>query len=215
MRGLLSKSQDSPALHSQRPTVYSCLVADEEQDNYDRVFGWLGVDRQGTPYHLHPLNLVWSIDGVDHDLNVYRKAADRLAADLNYWAAIIRDVNWRYTLVGCVCLLVTQRTEHFDDLCFRYEAGSMVVPQLAVTLGLLNPERAVPFFERVLSTPNLRKHPTKAVAADMALEKLRLRRHREVDAEDWSKLELDDAKTSERVLEQQWAFWSARCGRRS
>jgi len=190
-------------------------VADEEKNNHDRVFGWLGVDRKGTPYHLHPLNLVWSVDGVDHDLNVYRKTADRLVSDPEYWAAIIRDVNWRYTLVGCVCLLVCLRTEHFDDLCFRYEAGSMVVPQLAVTLGLLNPERAVPFFQRALSTPELRKHPPKAVSADRALVKLHMRQFPEVAAQEWSRLELDDAKTSERVFEQQWTFWSARCGRRS
>jgi hypothetical protein len=91
----------------------------------------------------------------------------------------------------------------------------MVVPQLAVTLGLLNPERAVPFFQRVLSTPSLRKHPSKALSADRALVNLHVRQQPEVDAEEWSKLELDDAKKSEHVLEQQWAFWSARFGRRS
>ncbi len=95
-----------------------------EQDDRDRVFGWLGVDKQGTSYHLHPLNLVWNVDGVDHDLNVYKTIADRLAADPKYWAAIIREPNWRHTLVGCVCLLGTRRTEVFDDVCFRFEAGS-------------------------------------------------------------------------------------------
>jgi hypothetical protein len=35
-----------------------------------------------------------------------------------------------------------------------------------VTLGLLSPERAVSFFKRVLSTPEYRKHPARAISAD-------------------------------------------------
>jgi hypothetical protein len=136
--------------------------------------------------------------------------ADRLAADPTYWASIIREPNWRYTLVGCVCLLVTRRPEFFEDLCFRFEAGSFIVPQLAVTLGLLNPERATLFFQRVLSTPELRRHPSKATSADRALVKLGVRQQPEVAVEEWNGLGRDDAKTAESVFEQHWSFWSAR-----
>jgi len=185
-------------------------VSSNEQDDRDRVFGWLGADKKGTPYHLHPLNLVWSAVGVEHDLNVYKKMAERLAADPAYWALIIREANWRHTLVGSVCLLVTRRTEFFDDLCFRFEAGSMVVPQLAVTLGLLNPERATPFFQRVLSTAELRQHSSKSVSADRALVKLGARQQSEVTVEEWNGVGRDDAMTAERVFEHHWRFWSER-----
>jgi hypothetical protein len=185
-------------------------VSSNEQKNFSRVFDWVGVDKQGTSYHLHPLNLVWSVDGVDHDLNVYKMVADRLAADPKYWASIIREPNWRHTLVGCVCLLVTRRNEFFEDLCFRFEAGSMVVPQLAVTLGLLNPARAKPFFQRVLSTPEIRGHPSKAISADRALVKLGVRQRPEVALGDWREFERDDANLAERVVEQHWTFWSER-----
>ena len=185
-------------------------MTSKQQNDYGRVFDWLGVDKKGTSYHLHPLNLVWSEDGVDHDLNVYKNVADHLAVDPMYWAAIIRDPNWRYTLVGCVCLLVTRSEGCFEDLGFRFEAGSMVVPQLAVTLGLLNPERAKPFFQRVLSTPELRKHPSKAISADRALVKLGVRQQPEVRAEEWRDFEKDDAHVAERVVDQQWNFWSER-----
>ena len=187
-------------------------MSGEEKNSHGRVFDWLGIDKQGTSYHLHPLNLVWSEDGVDHDLKVYKDVADRLAADPQYWASIIRDPNWRYTLVGCVCLLVTRQTGHFEDLCFRFEAGSMVEPQLAVTLGLLNPERAAPFFQRVLSTLELRRHPSKAMSADRALVKLGVRHQPEVVAEEWKGLEGDDAKAAQSVfaLAQHWEFWSER-----
>jgi hypothetical protein len=188
----------------------AAVVSDNEQNDFNRVFDWFGVDKQGTSYHLHPLNLGWSEDGVDHDLKVYKVVADRLAADLKYWASLIREPNWRHTLVGCVCLLVTRRAELFEDLCFRFEAGSFVVPQLAVTLGLLNPERAIPFFQRVLTTPELRRHPSKATAADRALVKLGVRQQPEVVVEEWNGLGRDDAKTAESVFEQHWSFWSAR-----
>jgi len=181
-----------------------------EQNEHSRVFDWLGIDKQGTPYHLHPLNLVWSAEGVDHDLNVYKAVADRLAPDPQYWASVIRDPNWRFTLVGCVCLLVTGRTEHFEDLCFRYEAGGIVVPQLAVTLGLLHAEHAVPFFKMMLSTPELRRNPSKAISADRALVKLRVRHQPEVVAEEWKGLGGDDAKAAQSLFEQHWKFWSER-----
>jgi hypothetical protein len=81
---------------------------------------------------------------------------------------------------------------------------------LAVTLGLLNPERATLFFQRVLSTPELRRHPSKATSADRALVKLGVRQQPEVAVEEWNGLGRDDAKTAESVFEQHWSFWSAR-----
>ena len=185
-------------------------MATTGQSDHARVFDWLGVDKQGTPYHLHPLNLSWSLDGVDHDLNVYKRAADQLAADASYWAAIIRDANWRFTLVGCVCLLVKRQAGHFDDLSFRFEAGSLIVPQLAVTMDLLNPERAKPFFQRVLATPELRKHPSRAVSADLALVKLGVRQHPGVAVGGWDGLGKDDAMAAQSLVKQHWAFWSQR-----
>ena len=39
----------------------------------DRILDWLGSDCDGLSYHLHPLNLGWSREGVEHDLSVYRR----------------------------------------------------------------------------------------------------------------------------------------------
>jgi hypothetical protein len=99
---------------------------------------------------------MWSDAGVEHDLAVYRRVAERLSSDTAYWSAILRDINWRYSLVGCVCLLVSAHRGFFDELRFRFEAGSMVVPQLAVAMGLLHPVDARACFEMVLETPRLR-----------------------------------------------------------
>ena len=175
-----------------------------------RVFDWLGTDARGTPYHLHALNLMWSDTGVEHDLAVYRSVAERLAADTGYWSAIIRDVNWRYSLVGCVCLLVSQYRDLFDELRFRFEAGSMVIPQLAVTMGLLHPADARACFELVLETPRLRDHPARRVSAERALVCLGARAASDVTLDGWSIIDRDQALLADRVVQQHWEFWRSR-----
>lgn len=145
-----------------------------------RVFDWLGTDARGTPYYLHPLNLVWSDAGVEHDLTLYRGAAERLGSDVAYWSAVIRDINWHYTLAGCVGLLVSQQRGFFDDLRFRFVAGSMVVPQLAVTMALLHPADARACFELVLEPPDRRDQAARRVSPERALICLGVREASEV-----------------------------------
>jgi hypothetical protein len=131
----------------------------------DRVFDWLGTDARGVPYYLHPLNLVWTDAGVEHDLAVYRRVSALLAAEPEYWTQIIREVNWRFSLAGCACLLAARRRAFYQDLCFRFKAGSWVTPQIAITIGLLHPAPARAFFESVLADPALRPKPKQAVSA--------------------------------------------------
>jgi len=172
-----------------------------------RIFEWLGTDAHGTPYHLHPLNLVWSDAGVEHDLVVYRDVAERLSSETAYWSAILRDNDWRCTLVGCVCLLVSRRCGFFDDLRFKFEAGSMVIPQLAVAMALLHPADARACFEMTLETPRLRDHATRRVSAERALICLGLRGASEVTLDGWSITERDNALLADRVVQQHWDFW--------
>jgi hypothetical protein len=175
-----------------------------------RVFDWLGIDARGHPYYLHGLNLMWSDDGLEHDLSVYRGVAERLSLDTAYWSAIIRDNNWRYTLVGCVCLLVSGQRGFFDDLCFRFEGASMVVPQIAVTMAVLHPVEARTYFELVLQTPELRDKPARRVSAERALICLGAREPSEVTLDNWSIMDRDDALVANRVVQQHWDFWRAR-----
>ena len=118
-----------------------------------KVLEWLGSASKGVPYYLCPLNLMWSADGVEHDLNVFRRVAEKLAAEPRYWAEIIRDASWRHSLAGCACLLASSRHEFFDELSFRFREGSWIAPQIAVTLGLLHASAARPFLESLLGDP--------------------------------------------------------------
>jgi len=176
----------------------------------DRILDWLGSDCDGLSYHLHPLNLGWSREGVEHDLSVYRRVAHQLANDADYWSAILRHANWRYTLVGCTCLLVSRHVGFFDDLCHRFDAGSMVIPQIAVTLGLLHGSGARAFFESALSRDDVNKRPRQTVSAHRVLLRLGIQPSRDVPIDAWKDFEHDDAMISEQVVQRQWDFWSSR-----
>jgi hypothetical protein len=175
-----------------------------------RVLDWLGTDVKGVPYYLHTLNLVWSELGAEHDLGVYRVVAERLTADTAYWSAIIRDPNWRFPLVGCACVLVSHHKGFFDDLWFRFEAGSMVIPQLAVTMSLIHPSEARAAFELILETPGLRDDPLRRVSAERALVCLGARPTSMVTLDGWSIIDHDCAVLANRVVQKQWDFWSSR-----
>jgi hypothetical protein len=138
--------------------------------------------------------------------------AERLSSDAAYWSAIIRNINWRHTLVGCVCLLVSQKRSFFDDLRFRFEAGSMVIPQIAVTMAILHPAEARACFELVLKTPGLRDQSARCVSAERALICLGARGATEVTLDDWSVVDQDHAVLADQTVQQHWEFWRQRVG---
>src|ERR1051325_3878056 len=175
-----------------------------------RVFDWLGLVAKGVPYYLHPLNLVWSDEGVDHDLQIYSRVAALLAADQIYWAELVRESSWRHSLAGCVCLLASRRHEFFHDLCYRFRAGSFVSPQIAVTLGLLHGSAARPFFELVLDEPASRCRPKEAVSAHRVLLRLGAQPRHEIAIDSWREFDRDDAIVAEKVVNEHWDFWSTR-----
>jgi hypothetical protein len=173
-----------------------------------KVFEWLGDDSKGVPYYLHALNLVWSDAGVEQDMELYRRVAGQLADDAAYWAEIIRSASWRHSLAGCTCLLASRRREYFDDLCHRFRAGSFIVPQIAVTLGLLHGSTARPFFESTLT--ELRSHPKQAVSAHRVLLRLGAQPAHSISIEEWRDFEHDDAMIADKVVAEHWDFWSNR-----
>jgi hypothetical protein len=175
-----------------------------------RVFEWLGAETNGVPHYLRTLNLVWSDEDVEHDLAIYRRVAERLAGEPAYWAEIIRESSWRHCLVGCACLLASARHEFFDDLCYSFRAGSFVAPQIAVTLGLLHASKARPFFESVLEESALRRAPKQAVSAHRVLSCLGADPAHHISVNIWSGFERSDAMVAEKVVAEQWHFWSSR-----
>lgn len=175
------------------------------EKNPNVVLGWLGRDSAGASYHLVPLNLTWSAAGVDADLAVFAGVAGRLASDPDLWSLLLRERNWRYTLVGCVCLLVSGNLEHWEDLCWRFEEGSWVSPQLLVTMGLLHPEQTRTWLSRWLDG-DARDRTAKSYGAALVV-----RDRLEPDASSPADRRLEgEAAEGASVAEEQWDFWSQR-----
>lgn len=174
----------------------------------NNVFEWLGTDSEGVPYHLHPLNLMWSKEGEAFDLNLFRRVAARLSAEPQYWSTVIRDRNWRSTLVGCVCLLVSRERRFFSDLRDTFNRGSMVQPQLAVALGLLHPEEAKVYFRSFVAEPASLSRPRALVSAQRVLERLGVLSEADITLAGWDVLGQDDAGLANQVALKHWAFWS-------
>ena len=85
----------------------------------------------------------------------------------------------------------------------------MVIPQLAVTMGLLHPVDARACFELALETPRLRDHPARRVSAERALVCLGARIGSEATLDGWSITDRDQAMLADRVVQQHWDFGSA------
>jgi hypothetical protein len=170
------------------------------------VFDWLGADPDGSDYYLHPLNLQWSKLGADHDIDIFAKVAKRIERNADCFPEIIRDVNWRFQLIGYVCLLATGNRKYFEDLAFRYTGGSMIAPQLAVALGLLHPTRSVSIFENAI---------TQASPKDdqyiCSIEALRLLGQEcPVSPPSLPWWEEQDLELRRKILREHWTFWQSR-----
>lgn len=175
-----------------------------------KVFEWLGNDSKQVPYYLHPLNLVWSKEGVEYDLKVYQRVAELLAEDTNYWAELIRSSSWRESLAGCTCLLVSHRKEFLSDLCYRFEAGGFVTPQIAVTIGLLHGEKAGDYFNSILAAKASLYGPKQVVSAQRCLLHLGVQPIRDIAIDIWAGFERDDATVADSIVSTHWNFWSSR-----
>lgn len=178
-----------------------------------RVFDWLGVDSNGVGYYLHPLNLVWSNDGPEHDLRIFGSVAKRLLEQPEHWAEIIQSASWRHTLVGCVCVMLVRPNDRFDDLLYRFEHGSFVSPQICMTMGIVYPDTTVDCLNAFLNNRKDGQREYKEImSAQSVLARLGVPRSDPIKLDDLESFDRDDATIAERVVDHQWAFWSKHSG---
>jgi hypothetical protein len=133
------------------------------------------------------------------------------------WADLIVDVNWRFTLVGCSAVLVDRNTSFLSQLLYRLKSGSWVAPHLAVSLGLVHPDRATPALEEVLRDGAARPNVRNWNAVYSAYEVLKIAMSHDYKAE--YQYLVEDARTDRVAAHEStavaslvphlWSFWSA------
>jgi len=181
----------------------------ECDDPGPKIFEWLESAAGGSPgYYLIPLHLTWRDQGIEHDLEVFRAVSSQLAKEPDYWASCIRYAGWRHSLAACTCLLVSKNTQFFEDLCYRFQHGSWVTPQIAVTLGLLHAEQCRPFLTNVLKGSTEKLDFKTLASANEVLQRLGT----EVDLPPLPKegFEQEDVSIAKMVVKRHWDFWSGR-----
>jgi hypothetical protein len=171
-------------------------------DGRAKIFEWV-------PGCLAWLNLHWGAEGVDHHMAEVRRASELLAADPGYWSAVIRDDNWRASLIGYTCLMVSRNRGFLDDLRYRFIRGSMVAPQIAVAIGLLHPAEATEFFRSATTLAAIGRDPRRVVSSQTVLTLLGVQSESEIRLTGWPSVDADYAVLADRVVRQHWKFWSS------
>jgi hypothetical protein len=202
---------------------------DEETREYlksvpdNKVFEWLGMDSQGLPMYMHPLNLNWSEQDIDNDLELFNNVAKRLADEPKYLREMILTRFWRHTLIACVSVILLETKEFCADLSESFRQPNFVSPQIAVTLGLLCPEKAVERFSEILDNADFVPSPEnwerdysiytdpKAIAAArMVLSKLNSNLAGQLSQSEVFQHHKNhpDGQIGADVAEHHWQFWS-------
>lgn len=86
----------------------------------------------------------------------------------------------------------------------------MVVPQIAVTLGLLHPDRAADFLRAEIDHSDSNKSPSRVVAAQTVLVRLGVLKPSAISLTEWPPEDQDHATMAERVVNKHWRFWCTR-----
>lgn len=173
--------------------------------NVKSVFRQLGKDKNGIPYHLHLLNLRFDDEGLEK----YKKLALDLKDSPEIISELIRDANWRPTLVGSATVILLQAKEFQRDLIWRLENGSWVAPQMAVAIALVNDGFAEKELKRIVESASEESNPKTIMSGYSSLKFLESEIADEFEKTKLFKFlqEKDSWDNSIRIAEEHWNFW--------
>ena len=184
-------------------------MQENEFSTIKEVFAHLGLNSQGVPFYLHLLNLYWGEDGMDFAMKKYKSLATKLKDSPSIISDLIRDVNWRPTLVGNATVILLQAKQFQKDLIWRLENGSWVSPQIAVAIALLNDGFAEEELNRIIENASEESNPKTIMSAYSSMKFLENN-----IAEDFSKTKIfevlkekDSWDDSITIAEEHWDFW--------
>lgn len=184
------------------------------------VFQWLGEGLSPSPpAHLRLLGPGGDERGTRVLANL-EVVATRLCDQPERWAALIRSRNWRPTLIGCSAVLLARDPRFLDDLLDRFRQRSWVSPQLAVALGLIHPNEAVPEFEALLRQAEAATSFMEVFSAYSALKILGRESALKFEASDLDRCSQVESSGRSRAayaalvavgtVHRHWGYWSSR-----
>ncbi|MDQ6786224.1 MAG: hypothetical protein M3033_05325 [Acidobacteriota bacterium] len=175
------------------------------RSNVKNVFNQLGKDENDVPYHLHLLNLKFGDEGLES----YRKLALNLKDSPKLISELIRDVNWRPTLVGNAITILLRTKEFHKDLIWRLENGSWVSPQIAVGIALLNANLAEKELNKIIENASEESNPKTIMSAYSSLKFLESNFAKKFEQTKLFEVlrEKDSWDNSIKIAEQHWNFW--------
>ncbi|MBE9064892.1 hypothetical protein IQ256_28530 [cf. Phormidesmis sp. LEGE 11477] len=138
-----------------------------------------------------------------------RSAIRGYGPDSEYWSQIIRTAAWRYTLIGCTCVLIARPDDRFEDLLYRFERGSFVSPQLSIAMGMVYPKSAIESLNSFLDRNSREGAGQKElISAQSVLRALGTPCSNPLRADSLQSRARQDAEFVEQLIEKQWAFWT-------
>ena len=146
---------------------------------------------------------------MDFAMKKYKSLATKLKYSPSTISDLIRDVNWRPTLVGNATVILLQAKQFQKDLIWRLENGSWVSPQIAVAIALLNDGFAEEELNRIIENASEESNPKTIMSAYSSMKFLENN-----IAEDFSKTKIFDVlkekdswDDSITIAEEHWDFW--------
>jgi hypothetical protein len=173
------------------------------------VFEWLGVDEKGVPYHLHLLQPEWSPDGKGADLIRFRELSIKLKSSPIIVRQLIRDDNWRPTLIGNAVAILLRATEFENDLMWRLSKPTWVAPQVAVGIAMLSNGSIETDLRQLLAIASEESSPKMILSVYCALKFIGSKIANEFEeTELFKRLKLKDQDDCIRIAEANWSYWS-------
>jgi hypothetical protein len=173
------------------------------------VFEWLNKYRKGAPYYLHLLNLYWGEDGEDEVISRFKELAFNLKHYPNVIKELIRDLNWRPTLVGNAVVILLGERGFQSDLIWRLENWSWVAPQIAGGIALSDEGSAERELQRIIENASENSNPKTIMSTYSSLKFLESKTADEFEKTRLFEIlkEKDSWDNSIKIAEQHWLYW--------
>lgn len=165
------------------------------------------------PFHkwyLSPLHL--NFDGVEGQelLRKYRSLAAGLRRSPEFVRELVRDNNWRPTLIGVIVVVLLRAVEHQADMAWRLANWNWVAPQLAVGIAIVDKGGGLDLVRKIVEEATEESNPKVVLSAYSALSFMNSPIVAEFEASPlFEHLKKADAwDGSVNIAKRHWDFWN-------